>query len=359
VSVACRYVQRQLAATFFVTATALFAVVVGARFVAYLQDAALGKYGGRTVLDVLWLRLPEFLQLTLPLAAFVATVLVVSRLRAEHEATVLAVAGASPFAMYRWVLAAAFPVAIAVGVLAFVLTPRATARVADVLRAERVDHGLAALTPGEFRRSGGGRMITYAGSVAQDAGMARDVFLAELTDGAARVVMRAAQATQRTDARTGSRFLRLETGRRYENPTGADAVRIVEFSALDQRIDTGEEAARRGRPDATPTLALDLTDPVQAAEWHWRAALPILCVVACALGVGVGRVGPRQGRFDRVVPGLTLFFLYYVALLLNQNLVAEARVPTAFGLWFVHAIFAAIAVHLARRFATPSAEQRR
>ena len=65
-SVASRYINRELLAIFTVTLLMLLLVAVGGRFIGYLQEAALGKFTGATVLTIMGLRLPEFIQQVAP-----------------------------------------------------------------------------------------------------------------------------------------------------------------------------------------------------------------------------------------------------------------------------------------------------
>ena len=59
-AVALRYVNRELLSVFAVTLTLLLLVAVGGRFISYLQEAAMGKFTGTTVLMIMYMRLPEF-----------------------------------------------------------------------------------------------------------------------------------------------------------------------------------------------------------------------------------------------------------------------------------------------------------
>ena len=108
--VAFRYVARELVLVFAITFVTLLAVALGGRFIGYLQDAALGRYSADALLTLIALRLPEFVQLTVPFAFFVAVLLTWGRLHAEREFAVLLGGGASPRRMLGWVCAVALPV---------------------------------------------------------------------------------------------------------------------------------------------------------------------------------------------------------------------------------------------------------
>ena len=115
----------------------------------------------------------------------------------------------------------------------------------------------------------------------------------------------------------------------------------MQFAQLRQRLTVAR------RPDADQeegraTWQLGDSGP-EAAEFHWRIGLPMFCLIGGLLAVGISRVKPRQGRFAKVVPGMLMMLVYYLALLINRNMVAEEQLVHWLGLWPVHVVFAGIA----------------
>ena len=102
-SVAAKYINRELLAIFVTALLMLLLVAVGGRFIGYLQEAAMGKFTGTTVLTIMALRLPEFVQQVAPFAIYVAIVLTMGRLYAEQEMVVLQGAGASTQRLLSWI----------------------------------------------------------------------------------------------------------------------------------------------------------------------------------------------------------------------------------------------------------------
>ena len=101
--IAFRYVSRELLAVFFVTALVLLVIALGGRFMGYLQDAAVGKHSADALLRIIALRVPGFLQLTLPFSFYIALVLTAARLYADQEMTVLVTSGSSPSQVLLWI----------------------------------------------------------------------------------------------------------------------------------------------------------------------------------------------------------------------------------------------------------------
>lgn len=353
-SVAARYVNRELVAIFIVTLVMLLLVAVGGRFISYLQEAALGRFTGATVLTIMGLRMPEFIQQVAPFSVYIAIVLTLGRLHAEQEMVVLQGAGTSTVKLMQWVSITLLSVVGLVALLAWVITPMSERALTDFIANQQAQTEFETLNPGTFHVYDHGRRITYSQAMSDDRKVLYDVFLSERLESGVQVNIWAQQATQYLDPVSGSHFLLLKNGRRYEGKLGSPELRIMGFSELRQRLTSASERPSRGAVEALPTSELG-TDVDSRAQWHWRLALPLFALIGGCIAVGIARVKPRQGRFARIVPGTLLMLIYFLALLVNQNAIVEGHLPPAFGMWLVHLTFACIAGWLLARVAKPVA----
>ncbi len=351
--VAFRYVARELVLVFAAAFMTLLAVAVGGRFIGYLQDAALGRYSADALLTLIALRLPEFVQMTVPFAFFVAVLLTWGRLHAEREFAVLLGGGASPRRMLGWVCAVALPVGAVVGYLSLAVTPGAARAFSDLANAQRVSSEFEAITPGTFHDFDQARRVTYAREVSPDRQRLVDVFTDERGGGGVHVAVWAEAGSQYVAADTGSRFLVLENGTRYEGAPGRGRFRVVAFDRLGQRVQRSPISRSRTDPRTVATSELQVADPEHIAELHWRIALPLVTVIGAFCAFGVARVRARAGRFARIVPGVALFSAYYLGCVALQSAIADGLIPAAMGLWPMHALVALAAVPLIRRAYRP------
>ena len=353
--VAPRYISRELLSVVVVVFVLVLFVALGGRMIGYLQEAAMGRFSAGSLLTLIGLRVPEFAQLTLPFALFVALLMTLGRLFAEQEAAVFAAAGVGPGRLLRWCLPVVLLLAALVGALSFWVTPTAAANFVKTVSEQRLDQRLETLSPGTFHALSGGRRVTYAEAVNPDAGELTGVFIADLDGSGQSTTIWADRGSQRQDADTGSSFLILSNGRRYEGRPGEQAYRVVEFESLAQRVAIEPARFRRVKPESLPTAQLLASDePDAQAELHWRGALVLFTVIGAVMAVGVARVRPRQGRFARIAPGVLLLVLYYLALVLNLEQLREQRLPVQLGLWPVHLSFAVLGWILLRRAAAPA-----
>ncbi len=350
--VAFRYVNKELAAVFAVVFFALLVIALGGRFIGYLQDAALGRYSA----DALWmlagLRLPEFAQLTAPFALILAVLITCGRLHAEGEFAALTSGGASPLGVLTWLAAGVLAVAAGVAGLALVVTPAATRAASELISEQSSTLLLPSIPPGLFHSFDDGRRVTYAEDVDPEGGRLLGVFMSDHF-GQDFATMWAEAGSQYVDAETGSRFMLLERGTRYEGTAGDAAFGIVEFERLSRRIEPSTGDASPAQAGALPSRRLDPANVAHVAELQWRLSLPLLTVVGAFAAFGLARVRQRAGRFARIVPGTVLFAAYFLACAAARGAVADGTLPAAAGVWPVHGAMILLALYTIRRSARP------
>jgi lipopolysaccharide export system permease protein len=352
--IAFRYVSRELLAVFAVTAIVLLVIALGGRFMGYLQDAALGKHSADALAKIMALRIPEFMQLTFPFSFYIALVLTVARLYADQEMTVLLTSGSAPRDVFAWVFASAIVVAATVYALSTQITPRANGMLERFLIVESVERQFETMTPGMFHALDDGAGVTYSESAANENRELSQVFIADDSRGKS-VTIWAEKGVQYIDAITGSRFLLLRAGHRYEGIVGQTPYRVIKFATLSQRVEQRDPSLATIEIDAQPTAELRRDDPRSIAERHWRFALPLMTLIAAPIGFVLARVPNREGRFARIVPAVLAFLAYYFVLLVSRNGLAVGRLPNWIGMWPAHLAFLAVGFVLMWRASRPRA----
>ena len=345
-AVAARYINRELLLVLIAVMAVLLTVTIGARFIAYLQDAALGKFAADGILTILYLRLPGFLQLLLPFAWSLALLLTLGRLHAESEFVVLRGGGVGPARLLRWLAMPTVLVAALVSYLSFYLAPDFDYQLTEFFEQATENAEFSLVTPGVFRIYHGGRRVTYADAVGEGGDSLQGVFLAEFSGDAEPVTVRADSASQMLDESSGSRYLVLTDGHRYVGNAGDADYQVVSFRQLQQRLEQGRVQKTQGIETVPTNELIERSDSEALAELHFRLALPLIVIVGGLVSVGISRTKPREGRFVRLVPGLGLFVAYYAAIVFNRNAISDGQLPAFLGLWLVHGSFLLIGLRL-------------
>jgi lipopolysaccharide export system permease protein len=340
-----RYLSREVLTSTAAVSAILLMIIVSGRFIKYLGDAAAGKLAPELLAQMLFYRLPGFLELILPLGLFLGVLLAFGRLYLESEMVVLRACGMSQKRLVLYALGPALLVALLVGSLSLLLSPLGAQRTAEVyLQQDSVDT-FDTLIPGRFQPLPGGNRVTYTeGQNSANGGLDR-LFISDSSDAGRPVVVLAEQG-YRYDADNQGRFLVLQNGVRYEGVPGDADYRRIEYGEYGVRLPNGADRSRKDKLEALPTLELMTLDTSEArAQLHWRLSLPVLALIVTLLAVPMSRTNPRQGRFAKLIPSILLYLLYLTLLGAARGAVEDGNAPAA-SLWLVHGGFLALALNL-------------
>lgn len=104
---------------------------------------------------------------------------------------------------------------------------------------------------------------------------------------------------------------------------------------------------QRRKLEAIPSLQLlEMDTPEAKAQFQLRLSVPISILLLTLLAVPLSVVNPRQGKFAKLVPAITLYLGYFILLNAGKFLLAEEKVPASVGLWWIHLSVLFIGVYL-------------
>lgn len=351
-----RYLGRQVLTTMAAVALVLLLIFMSGRFLQYLAAAAEGEYAANVIFLVMGYRLPEFLELILPLSFFLAILLTYGRMYQESEMTVLTACGVSERQILLLTMGPGVLMALIVGAMSLWLTPAGIQQV-DRLFAEQAQRtGFEMLAPGRFQEMGSNDRVTYTRAMSDDKQTLEGVFMAQGRDDGRFTLMKAEEGTQIVEGE-GERFLVLHEGVRFEGRPGGAEFDAMTFDNYGLRIESPSGVSSGNSREGMPTLALMASGALaDQAMVHWRLSLPVLVLVMTVLGIPLSRVNPRQGRFFHLLPGIVVFISYLGILILGRDAIASGQVPARAGLWGVHGAFLVLGVGM---LAWPSLRLRR
>jgi lipopolysaccharide export system permease protein len=346
-----RYIAKDILVTTTAVTLILMLVIISSRFVKYLAQAAAGQLDANILFAIIGYRVPGFLELILPMAFFLAVLLVYGRMYVDSEMTVLYACGVSPSKMMFYTFIVACLVAVLVAWLSFSVSPTGLAKAEALLNAQNSRGEFDSLESGKFYSLRGGRGVTYAEEVAED-GTMQDIFLAEPGDkeseDPARVVVFAAKGQPQQDDGNDERYLVLDNGYRIRGVPGRTDFQITSFEQYGQRLaKPGPEERRREKASTLTTEQLISSDaPAHRAALQWRFSVPLLVLVVNLISVPLSRTTPRQGRFIKIFPAMIFYILYLLSLNSARGAIEEQNQVIPYGLWWTHLIFVILGVVL-------------
>ena len=343
-----RYLSRQVLFTTLAITLILLLVVVSGRLANYIADAAQGSLAANLLFPVVLFRLPQFLELILPVSLLLGIVISFGQLYETNEMTVLSASGIGHGHVLRITMVSALFIASVVAAFSFYLSPKGIGHANQLIEAQGLQSELGSLAPGNFYQLEKRGSIIYAGAVSSDRDSMSDVFVFRPESGEEhpkQTVIKAQSGYQEIHD-SGAQYFVLEDGVRYEGLPGNADFTITRFERYSQLIEMPELTLNSDKLESLAITELLVNDPAVRGELHWRLSLPVMTLILGVLAVPLSRSSPRQGRYLKLVPGLLLYLVYVVVLSAGRNQVTEEGANPYLVVWSIHAVVLVSAVTL-------------
>jgi len=329
----------------------LLLIIMSGRFIKYLAEAAAGGLAADVLFIIMAYRLPGFLELILPLGLFIGILMSYGRLYLDSEMTVLSACGMSTKRLVVYTLIPAFLVMLVVALLSLQLSPWGAAKVENIFRAQDARTEFDMLIPGRFQALGDGGRVTYTERLTNKRQQMENVFISqriETETGEPEVVLLVAESgLQYIDEHTGSHFLLLENGYRYDGAPGQPQYRVTRYEKYGIKVPKPVARKPREKAELKPTAELiGSVNPEDFAQLQWRLSLPLLVPIVTLIAVPLSRVNPRQGRYLRLLPAILLYMGYLVLLSTTRTAIEESKLAPQLGLLWVHLLFLLVGLAL-------------
>jgi lipopolysaccharide export system permease protein len=315
----------------------LWFVLLSARFSLYLAEAVTGQLPASAVLMLAGLKSIGFAVFVMPLALFIALLMVLGRWNRDRESVALAASGLGTSGYLRLL----WPTLLLVTVLVFILTlfvvPETT-RYGYQLRHQVSEAAVSKLwAAGRFVSLRNGELLLFADSLSEDGNILNNVFVQSSRD-KKQILLSAQQAVRHTDEESGDRFIVLQQGYRYDGLPGTVNYRVLKFDQYGVRIDSpGVAVAFKWDAVASHTL-FQSSEPAANAELQERLSRPLSVVILVIAGTWLGRFIPGRGRYAGLFAGVLIFILYFNLLGVARTWVAKEESFAGIGLWWVHLV---------------------
>lgn len=332
-----RAVRREFAQAAAGISVALLAILASTQLIRLLKDAAGGRIAPEAVVSLLGFAALNFMPILLSLTLFVAILIALSRAYRDSEMVVWFSCGQPLTAWIKPVLSFAWPIILAIALLAGFLSPWANYNTADYKQRLLARSEVAQVSPGMFRETRRGQRVFFVEALADDASQVGNVFAASIQDGKLGVVMANAGHQEKTEA--GERFFVLERGRRYEVEPGSPAFKVMEFDRYKVRADDAAAKPADRLPNRIPIDELLSDESLQArGELVWRIGLPVSAFILALMAIPLSYVNPRAGRSANMLIAVLVYAIYSNLMSVSQAWVAQGRISFWLGVWAVHAL---------------------
>jgi lipopolysaccharide export system permease protein len=329
-----RYLAAEFARAIVAALVVLGMVSMGGVFADLVGEMARGKVPPALLLSQMGLRLLGYLPLILPLALLLGLLLATGRLYRDSEMHVLHAIGMGPRRQLRSLLVVVVPVVLLIAACSLWLGPWAN-RVARGMVIEANKNLLVAgLEPGRFTPMANGG-VAYVGNMTNDGTQISRVFI--YRERGDRMDVATAQSGQMYRDQ-GERVLALLDGFRVEGPASGAGLdyRLMRYARNELQLPAPDDPRNLDTPEyqLTPALLRNPAAPARA-ELHWRIAPPLLALAFALLAIPLGRSSPRQARYGSLMLAFLAYLTGIFLMMLGTQWIAEGRLPTAVGLWWL------------------------
>lgn len=342
-----RYLIKEITQTLFAVCLVLMIIGLSGQLVNVFSDVAAGILSVNTVMVVLGLKSLKMLMVILPLSLYLAVLMTLSRFYHNNEMAAISASGISQIYIVKIIISFTFLFSILIGIFSFQIIPWANGLQQEIsLKTENATE-LEGMVAGRFRESSAGVGVMYVEGISDEQTQMQGVFIQQRLKNKAELIIRANKGHREINQQTGDRFIVFENGVRYQRTRGKLDYTVIEFAEHGVRVQEKTSAVKQKKHTAIPTLELIKKEGlIYKAEFHSRLAPVILCLLLSALAVPLSQTSPRQGQYLRL--GLGLFIYIVVTNLINigKTWIAQGKVPSMLGLWWVHAILLTLVIFL-------------
>jgi len=378
-----RYMTRQVASTTALVLGFLMVMMLGGRLIRYFGIAAEGNLDISLLFTIIGYNLPYLLELILPLAFFIALMLVFGRLYVDQEMAVINASGVSRGKLARLMTPLILALFVGEAALSVVGKPWGVRSSETIWQEQALTSAFDLIRPNEFITNGNYHL--YVGSLSDNKKQLQDVILIQTKpvdqgsgikntdpdptnqpslpdlpkalidtmDSSNQSISKdtitlAKRAEQVANDGSGVNQLDLFQGRRYE--VGAGSLKYNQVSFDRYRITLTESSKEVVTEDNIETQAIGTlwqaaTGSEQIGSVHamraakselgYRLTLPWLMIIAPMLAVPLAQVRPRQGRWLRLFPSVLLFVSCAMGVISLKNAVSKGSVSVWAYAWLI------------------------
>ena len=340
-----RYILKEIIVTLLLIVSILLLIQMSNQFIVYLNSAASGGITLTAIFKMMLLQLPLYLSYLLPLALFLAVLLVFGQFYVNQEISVLFSCGYSQFQLSKLVMLIAIPAAVITGLINFELQPLIQRYQLEMKNQAYNAFSVDKLFAKRFQDIPQMGWVLYADKNLDD-GLG-NVFLVrhypenkDYPNGFWELV-RADRLHQRAENPLSNEFVHLEKGISYRGQPGEKNFRVVHFdqSAIELSTPPSKVLNERNKVEVLSLQKLWRIygeNRANQIEFNWRLSIPVCALILALWVVPLSHLNPRQGRYAKVFYASLICLFYLNAMFISRGLAFSNTLSPIVAIWWIH-----------------------
>jgi len=328
VTVLDRMIVQDLLKTLLAVLTVIVVIIVSRQFIRILAEAIEGQVSSETLLTILGLKTIIASVEFLPVALFIAILMVLGRMYRDQEMAAISSAGGGSGTIYRAVFLLVFPLSVLAVGLSLYAAPWAQARIDSFMQKDEESSDLRGIAAGKFSEYSQGDLVFYVEKISADKKMHK-VFVQNRQHGNVGIIN--AEAARLKDLPDG-RYIIFENGERVQGQPGTLNYVIEQFAEYAVRIETKVPVAAKFNRQALPVDILWGSGVAHnTAELQRRFSIPLGALLLSFIAVPLAQISPRGGVYGNMLMGFLIYFSYGNLLRVSQSWVTNETIPAWLG----------------------------
>lgn len=309
-------------------------IIISRKFIKVLVQAIEGNIANETILSILGLNMIIAVNAFLPVAIFMAILMVLGRMYADNEMAAIASAGGGWLVIYRAVFLLVLPLSIVTAGISMIATPWAEAKIKSLVHDDRQTSGIRGITPGRFSEYRHGNLVLYTEEIDSDQRM-RNVFVQYGSGESLAVVNAKYGAIKNLPA---GNYLVLEQGEQIKGVPGAMDFVIEQFDKQAVLIANKSTTLRQKR-DAIASHVLWRSKKLKdVVEIQKRLSVPSAVLFLSLLAVPLARIPLRATMYKNLAIAFAVYFIFGNLRRVSHSWIISKTIPVWVGYYWIYGL---------------------
>jgi lipopolysaccharide export system permease protein len=327
VTVLDKMIVQDLLKTLLSVLTVIVVIIVSRKFIRVLDDAIAGQVSNETLLSILGLKTIIASVEFLPVALFMAVLMVMGRMYRDQEMAAVSSAGGGAGTIYRAVFLLVVPLSMLAVGLSLYVSPWAEAKVDKLMQQGEESADLRGIAAGKFSEYSQGDLVFYVEKISADKKMHK-VFVQNRKNESVAIIN--AELARLKDLPDG-KYIIFEHGEQVQGQPGSLDYVVEQFAEYAVRIEAKVTAATVNRQALAVDVLWGSDVALYIAELQRRFSIPLGALLLSFIAVPLAQISPRSGVYGNMLVGFLIYFSYGNLVRVSQSWVMSETIPAWLG----------------------------